>query len=550
MLTSLSIKNYALIQELQVTFDDGFSIITGETGAGKSILLGALGLVLGKRADVSYLKDAGSKCIIEAQFNIKEYNLISFFEEEDLDYEELTILRREILPSGKSRAFVNDTPTTLNVLSSLSEKLIDIHSQHQTLELSDTQFQFKIIDALASNDSKIASYKRGLILYNQLQKELREIESKQQESKQQYEYNLHLFNELESADLKDGEQEIIEATLEKLNNVETIKLSLEESFLIAENEEYGIVSLLNSFKTKLQNIAPFSEEYKMLFDRIQSLEIEFKDIVTEVETSNEAIQYNPSELENLNDKLQLIYDLLKKHSVASIAELLGIHEVLSDKVYEVENSSKIIGKKKTAIEKVSVDLNKLAKAIRKNRKNIIPKFKSKLETILQNLGMENARFQFELSSSEKFLSNGKDELSLLFSANKGANFGELKKIASGGELSRIMLAVKSILASYINLPTIIFDEIDSGVSGEISNRMGDIMQQMSAAMQVISITHLPQIAGKGQHHFKVYKEEVSGQIITQLMKLSKEERIDEIAEMLGGKDLSDAAMAHARELLN
>lgn len=550
MLTSLSIKNYALIQELHVTFDEGFSIITGETGAGKSILLGALGLVLGKRADVSYLKDTTQKCFIEAQFNIRDYELKSFFDTEDLDYEELTILRREILPSGKSRAFINDTPTTLNVLTSLSEKLIDIHSQHQTLELSDTKFQFKIIDALASNQSKIASYKRGLILYNQLQKEMRHIESKQQEAKQQYEYNLHLFNELELADLKEGEQEKIETTLDKLNNVETIKLSLDESYQIAENEEFGIVSLINTFKVKLQQIAPLSKEYKELFERAQSLEIEFKDIVSEVENANEEVQYNPSEIEKLNDKLQMIYDLQKKHSVATITELLTIQEMLSEKVYEVENSSKILNEKKKEIEKVSVDLNKLAKTIRKNREVVIPKFKLKLETILKSLGMENARFEFKLSATDLFLSNGKDELKLLFSANKGANYGELKKIASGGELSRIMLAVKSILASYINLPTIIFDEIDSGVSGEISNRMGDIMQQMSKDMQVISITHLPQIAGKGLHHFKVYKEDVSGQIITQLKRLDNDERISEIAEMLGGKELSDAAKAHARELLN
>ncbi len=550
MLTSLSIKNYALIQELHVTFDEGFSIITGETGAGKSILLGALGLVLGKRADVSYLKDTTQKCTIEAQFNIRDYEVKYFFEAEDLDYEELTILRREILPSGKSRAFINDTPTTLNVLTSLSEKLIDIHSQHQTLELSDTKFQFKIIDVLASNESKIASYKRGLVLYTRLQKELKHIESKQQEAKQQYEYNLHLFNELELANLKEGEQEKIETNLDKLNNVETIKLSLEESFQIAENEEYGIVSLLNAFKSKLLQIAPFSVEYKLLFNRIQSLEFEFKDIVSEVENLNEEVQYNPLELEKLNDKLQLVYDLFKKHSVASIIELLAIQEALSAKVFEVENSSKIIEEKKNEIGKVSIDLNKLAKTINKNREAIIPKFKLKLEAILKNLGMENARFHFELLPSNSFLANGKDELRLLFSANKGANYGELKKIASGGELSRIMLAVKSILASYINLPTIIFDEIDSGVSGEISNRMGNIMQQMSKDMQVISITHLPQIAGKGLHHFKVYKEEVLDQIITQLVKLSDEDRINEIAEMLGGKDLSDAAKAHARELLN
>jgi len=550
LLTTLSIKNYALIQELQVTFDNGFSIITGETGAGKSILLGALGLVLGKRADVTYLKDASKKCIIEAQFDIKEYSLTSFFESEDIDYEELTILRREILPSGKSRAFINDTPATLHVLNKLSEKLIDVHSQHQTLALSNTQFQFKIIDALASNEAQIASYKRGLVLYNKLEKELQVILESQQELQKQYEYNLHLFNELESADLKEGEQEKVEVDLEKCNNVETIKKNLDEAFQIADEEEVGIVNLLNSFKFRLQQIAPFSNSYKELFQRIESIEIELKDVVSEVEGLNESVQYDPVEIERLNDRLQLIYDLQKKHIVVSIKELLEVQEQLSEKVYEVEYSSKSIGKKKGEIKKVATDLDKLAVSIRKKRQIAIPRFKKELETILANLGMANTRFQISLSPSVIFLNNGKDELSFLLSANKGGNFGEIKKVASGGELSRIMLAVKSILAVYINLPTIIFDEIDSGVSGDISNKMGDIMQQMSANMQVVSITHLPQIAAKGLHHFKVYKEEVSGQIITQLKKLTAEERVSEIAEMLGGKEISDSAIAHAKELLN
>jgi len=550
LLTTLSIKNYALIQELQVTFDNGFSIITGETGAGKSILLGALGLVLGKRADVTYLKDASKKCIIEAQFDIKEYQLTSFFESEDIDYEAQTILRREILPSGKSRAFINDTPATLQVLNKLSEKLIDVHSQHQTLALSDTQFQFKIIDALASNEAQIASYKRGLVLHNKLEKELNVILESQEELQKQYDYNLHLFNELEAADLKVGEQEKIEADLEKCNNVETIKQNLDEAFQIADEEEVGLVNLLNTFKFKLQQIASFSESYKELFQRIESIEIELKDITSEIEVLNENVQYDPVEIERLNDRLQLIYDLLKKHAVTSITELLEIQEQLSEKVYEVEHSSKNIDKKKAEIKKVAVDLNKLAETIRKKRLVAIPKFKKELEAILANLGMANTRFQITLSPSEVFLSNGKDELSFLLSANKGGNFGEIKKVASGGELSRIMLAVKSILATYINLPTIIFDEIDSGVSGDISNKMGAIMQQMSVNMQVISITHLPQIAAKGAHHFKVYKEEISDQIITQLKKLNETERVEEIAEMLGGKNISDSAKAHAKELLN
>ncbi len=550
MLTTLSIKNYALIKQLNVNFDNGFSIITGETGAGKSILLGALGLVLGKRADLSYLNDSNQKCIIEAEFNIQNYNLEPFFIDKDLDFEPLTIIRREILPNGKSRAFVNDTPTTLNVLVSLSEKLIDIHSQHQTLELSNTSFQFTIIDVLASNEAKISSYKRGLSLYNNFKKELEELLNSHQEAKQQYEYNLYLFNELSSANLKEDEQEQIEQELNTLNNSETIKLSLNDAFQITDNEDVGAINLMNQLKYKLSQIAPFSEHYELLLQRVESIEIELKDIAREIDSANESVIYNPAEIEKLNDKLQLIYDLLKKHSVTSIIELLEIQESLSTKVDQVENASKTISEKRKEIEKVMVNLNKLAASIHKNRVAAIPKFTKQLESILKNIGMENTRFQFDLTKSDTFLSNGKDELKLLFSANKGVNFGELKKIASGGELSRIMLSIKYILSSYINLPTIIFDEIDTGVSGEVSNKMGNIMQLMSKHMQVISITHLPQIAAKGKQHYKVYKEDISNEIRTQLKLLSNTERIEEIAEMLGGKTLSDSALAHAKELLN
>ncbi len=552
MLSNLSIKNYALIKELRVDFNNGFSVITGETGAGKSILLGALGLVLGKRADTTFLKDTSQKCIVEAQFDIKEYQLKSFFESEDLDFEERTILRREILPSGKSRAFINDTPTTLNVLNLLSKKLIDIHSQHQTLALTDAKYQFKIIDALASNQLIIESYKKGLSIYNSLQKELDNLLKNQQESSLQYDYNLHLFNELETANLNEGDQEKIERELEKLNNVETIKIGLSEAQQIATNEELGLVDLLQLFKTKLQKISPFSDEYNNLYNRAESLQIELKDIVQEIENLDENVIYNSLEIERLNDKLQLIYDLLKKHGVTSITQLLEIKKTLSEKVYQVENSSKIVTNKKNEITKVVVDLDKLAVKIHKNRAVAIPKFIKQLESMLQNLGMENTRFKMYLNLTTSFLSNGKDELTLLFSANKGESFGELKKIASGGELSRIMLSVKAILSKYINLPTIIFDEIDTGVSGEISNKMADIMLQMSSQMQVVSITHLPQIAAKGKHHYKVYKEEnfQTNEIETHLKLLSKENRIHEIAEMLGGKKISDSALAHAKELLN
>ncbi len=550
MLAALSIKNYALIEELNVKFDKGFSIITGETGAGKSILLGALGLVLGKRADVTFLKNKEQKCIIEVEFSIKDYQLQSFFSNEDLDYEDFTIIRREILPNGKSRAFINDTPTTLTVLNLLSEKLVDIHSQHQTLELADKKFQFKIIDALASNEKLLKSYKENFSIYTILQKELAQLIESQQESKEQHEYNLYLFNELETASFKEGEKETIEQELDALNNVEEIKLNLSESIQVYDSEEVGLNSLLKLYKSKLSKIAAFSPLYRELTDRIESIEIELNDISNEISNANESVSFNPAELEKLNDRLQLIYDVLKKHSVASISELLVIQEALSNKVYAVENASAIITQKRSEIEKSVNSLSITADKIHKNRKAIIPKFIEELERLLNGLGMENTRFMINITSSQSFLKNGKDELELLFSANKGVSYGQLKKIASGGELSRIMLSVKFILSKYINLPTIIFDEIDTGVSGEVSNKMGEIMQQMSAHMQVVSITHLPQIAAKGNHHYKVYKEEKTGVIETQLRLLSQDERITELAEMLGGKKLSDSAIAHARALLN
>ena len=550
MLKSLSIKNYALIEELNVKFDKGFSIITGETGAGKSILLGALGLVLGKRADVSFLKQKELKCIVEAEFLLNQYGLEKFFAEEDLDFEPITIIRREIMPSGKSRAFINDTPTTLNVLNALSARLIDVHSQHKTLALSDKKFQFNMIDALASNVKEIESYQRGLQLFKKLTKELEDLLTVQKADTDKYEYNLFLFNELNDAALKVGEQEEIESSLVLMNNVEFIKLNLTEAVQIVENEEYGIINLIQLFKSKLEGISNLSETYELLASRIESISIEAKDILQEIESENERVEYNPVEIERLNDRLQRIYDLLKKNSVSTIADLLIVHEELAVKVDAVKNSASVINDKEKEIKKVSDALNSLALVIHEKRKKAIPKLTKRLENKLSNLGMENTRFVFKLIETDLFLSNGKDELELLFSANKGENYSSLKKAASGGEMSRIMLAVKAILSNYIKLPTIIFDEIDTGVSGEISNRMGDVMLQMSSNMQVMSITHLPQIAGIGDQHYKVYKEEVSGKIKTQLRLLNDDERIIEIAEMLGGKELTPSALAHAKALLN
>lgn len=550
MLSQLYIKNYALIEELIIDFSDGLTILTGETGAGKSIILGALGLVLGKRADTISLKNTTEKCVIEAKFSIGKYGLEAFFQQNDLDFEQETILRREILPSGKSRAFVNDTPVTLLVMNELSTLLIDIHSQNQTLQLSDTNYQFYILDSLAKNEAVLKSYQSELKTYKKLNLELEELEQKQREVHQQYDYNLHLYNELNDANLQVGEQEELETKLEKLNNVEDIKRSLSEAIHLAVDDEMGLQNVLYSVAQSLSKIAPFAKEYQELSDRISSLKIEFDDIVHELENENESVEYDPVELERLNDRLQLIFQLQKKHYVSSIEELLDVFQDLSEKVESVENGAEIIDSKKREIQESLQNLEGLAKEISSKRKMIIPTFQSELESILANLGMKNTKFQIRMSPLNQFYSNGKDKLEFLVSTNKGASFGELKKIASGGELSRIMLSVKRILSQQTFLPTIIFDEIDTGVSGEISNRIAAIMQEMSNNMQVLAITHLPQIAAKGKHHFKVYKLEKDSETQTGITKLTADERIVEIAEMLSGKDVSESAISHARELLN
>ena len=550
MLTQLSINNYALINHLSIDFSSGLSIITGETGAGKSILLGALGLVLGNRADLSSLKDTSTKCIVEAKVAISNYKLQDFFKKVDLDYEAETIIRREILPSGKSRAFVNDTPVTLSVLNELRAKLIDVHSQHQTMELSDTNFQFSILDALAKNKERISSYKRGFTQLNKLKKELLDLETQQREANQQYDYNLHLFKELEEAKILVDEQQELEEKLEKLNNIEDIKLNLSEALEITVNEEIGIQNLLNTLESRLSKIALFSKEYQELSERITSVKIEIDDVVAELESANENVDFNPNEAEEINDRLQLLYNLQKKHYVNNNKELLVVFEELSKKVAKVESADEVIQAKQKEIDAVSEKLDKVADLISKARNKSIPKLNKELQVLLADLGMENARFLIKVNPSKNYFSNGKDELDFLFSANKGGSFGELKKVASGGELSRIMLSVKKVLSANTQLPTIIFDEIDTGVSGEVSNKIAAIMQQMSSNMQVIAITHLPQIAAKGINHYKVYKKEINGVTTTNLKQLSTDERIVEIAEMLSGKNISDSAITHAKELLN
>ena len=550
MITSLSIENFALIEKLSVTFSDGFSVITGETGAGKSILLGALGLVLGKRADLNSLKNKEEKCIIEAHFQIKNYNLKSFFEANDLDYEDDTIIRREILPSGKSRAFINDTPVNLNELQDLSNYLIDIHSQHQTQELSDDGVQFQIIDSVASNFDLIADYSLKLKEYKKSKSNLKSKSELLQSVLKEQDYNTFLLEELLSANLKSGEQEELEVQYEKLNNVEFIKENLVKSLALANEEQIGVLENLKEIKLSFQKIANFSPEYNQLFERISSVLIEFDDIEKELTQLSENLFSDPEELDLINQKLQFIYNLQKKHQVNTVDELLEIQNDLDNKVVSVSTLESEIAAIEKSIQEVEVQLNEVASKIHKNRAEAVPVLTDKLAAILEQLGMANARFNIQLTLKEEFYANGKDEIQFLFSANKGSDFGLLKKVASGGEMSRIMLAVKSVLSQYSKLPTIIFDEIDTGVSGEIAHKMGEIMKTMSENMQVFAITHLPQITGKGKDHFKVYKVIKENQTQSELKLLSNDERVIEIAQMLSGSTISDSALNHAKELLN
>ncbi|MBF8151425.1 DNA repair protein RecN [Winogradskyella sp. F6397] len=550
MLTSLYIKNYALIDELNVAFNNGLTIITGETGAGKSILLGGLSLVLGKRADLSQVKNTGEKCIIEAIFDIANYDLKSLFVTLDLDYDVQTIIRREILPSGKSRAFINDTPVTLESLVALSGYLIDIHSQHQTQQLTQDDYQFKVIDALAENKSNLETFSKELSTFKTLQKALESLKLSKAELIKEYDYNLFLSNELNEVNLEKINLEDLETQYEELNNVEIIGEKLSSTKAILNAEELGVVDQINATKQELSKIANFGKPYESLKERMVSIGIELDDILIELDNLEENLTTDPQELERINNTLQVVNNLFQKHSVSEIEDLIQIKNDLKLKIDNTESLDQSIIDKEEEIEKAIEKLNQTALKIHKKRKKIIPTFVSKLETLLSELGMPNAKFKVELESLDQFVKNGKDGLQFLFMANKGSSFNELKKSASGGELSRIMLAIKSILAEYIQLPSIMFDEIDTGVSGEISNKMGEIMKQMSQSMQVFTITHLPQIAAKGNSHFKVFKIDAEDVTHTQLKKLKEDERIVEIAQMLGGLDITDSAMAHAKQLLN
>ena len=549
MLTQLSIKNFALIDSLQVEFDKGLTIITGETGAGKSILLGGLALILGKRADLSSLKDKERKCVIEAEFAVKKYNLKAFFKTNDLDYDHDTIIRREILPSGKSRAFVNDVPVRLGVLNALGDQLIDIHSQQQTVQLTDNQFQFQVIDTLANVSDEVGTYAEVLKTYQKKQKELQKTRDEQADLEKEHDYNMFLLKELEEAKLEGLVFSDLEAQYERLNNAEDIKTNLSASEQILSDEQVGVLNLLSELQAtsgKLANIAP---EFELLAERIKSSYIELDDIYNEIMSLENEVEFNPEQLEETSAKLQKIFDLQKKHNVLAVEELVEIQATLSEKALVSENIEDVIQAKEKELNILSNQLKEFAKNIHAKRIDGIPTLTAQLENMLATLGMPNARFDIKIQQTDQFYANGMDVLQFLFSANKGGNFNELKKAASGGELSRVMLCIKAILSKYMQLPTIMFDEIDTGVSGEVANKMAKIMQVMGRSMQVFSITHLPQIAAKGKEHFKVYKQDVNEITTTHLKKLQEDERVLEIAQMLSGAKITDSALANAKELL-
>lgn len=550
MLTGLVIKNFALIDHLEVNFSKGMTSITGETGAGKSILLGGLGLVLGNRADLSTLKNVDEKCFVEATFSIQDYNLKNLFKELDLDYDAITLIRREILPSGKSRAFVNDSPVNLNILQRLGQELIDVHSQHQTLSLTQSDYQLEVLDALANNKANLEQYQNHLTQYKKVEERLLELTALQDSQKQDLDYSTFLLNELLEAALVPGMLRPLEEEEQELIHAEEIGLSLLKASQIVNEEQMGVEVQLSEVRLALSKVSSLSEKHLPLFNRIESLKIELLDLDQEIQLQAEQIEANPARLAIVKEALQKIYDLQAKHHCQGIEELIAIRESLDQKVQVTATLGEDLIGLTEERDRLKVQVQQVAETLSEKRRKTIPSLKEELESLLGILGMPNARFNIDLLPSDRFLLHGKDQLVFEFSANKGSQFGTLKKVASGGELSRIMLSIKTILSRFKTLPTIIFDEIDTGVSGEVSYKIGGVMHQMSQYMQVITISHLPQVAAKGAHHFKVYKETINQSTYTQLKKLKPEDRILEIAQMLGGEEISETAIQHAKELLN
>ena len=550
MLKSLSIKNYLLIDELSVSFNNGFTVITGETGAGKSILVGGISLILGKRADLSVNRDKSQKCIIEGVFDIGSYNLKSIFDKQELDYDTETILRREISSSGKSRAFINDSPVNLGQLSAIGSKIIDIHSQYQNLEILEDDFQFNILDIISNNNKNVLEYENLLNSYKTKKRDLDFLVDERKNLIQSIDYNRFILDEIDSSNVLNENLEDLENIQSSLSNFEEISNELNFSSQLINNEDLGISSNLLKLKNSISKISENSEKYKSILDRIISLKIETDDIAFEIDTILNSLEQNPEKLNTVIAKIDSINSLFRKHSISTIEDLVEFRDKLALKVESTEN----IDQKISFLEKECLllkdKLEEVAQKIHENRLLVIPDFISRIENVLTDLGMKNSKFKIDLVHSDNFYKKGMDEIQFLFKANKGYDFKKIKEAASGGEMSRIMLAIKSIMANYNQLPSIIFDEIDTGVSGEISKKMGIIMKNLGSKLQTFSITHLPQIAAMGESHFKIYKSDEEGITKTMMLKLNENDRIVEIAKMLEGNNASESAFIHAKQLLN
>ena len=550
MLLQLKISNYALISESLIDFKDGLTVITGETGAGKSILMGALSLVTGARADSSVIKQGEKKTVVEAQFDLSNYNLKTFFDDNDLDYEDITTIRREILDTGKSRAFINDTPVALNQLKELGNFLIDIHSQHKTLEIFGESFQTGVLDAFAKNKDLLSEDQGLYESYKKTKSEVAALEKQAAESKKESEYLHFRYDELEKAKLQEGEQKELEDELDILTHNEDIKIAVStSSMLIISAEEGTVLQKLKEAENELQKISPYYPKAQELFSRIQSVYIELDDIGRELDTLNENTEYSPERLDFVNSRLTTIYNLEKKFSVASVEELITQRDDLKKRLDLIDNSDERIAEKKKELNEIVKKLSSSAEKITLSRKNALEGLKSEVETLISSLGIPDGKFDVEFSGTADFLPNGRDGIKFMFSANKNVPLSDLSKTASGGELSRLMLCLKYILSRSTKLPTIIFDEIDTGISGDVAGKTGQMFKKIAGFMQVICITHLPQVAAKGSHHFKVFKHEEDGIIRSDIKELSMEERVNEIAGMLSGEKVSAAALENAKELL-
>ncbi len=549
MLKNILIRNYALIDELEIDLAKGLTIITGETGAGKSILLGALGLLMGDRADVTALYDPSKKCLVEGTFNLKDYDLKDFFLVHDLEYDVEIIIRREVNPEGKSRAFINDSPVTISVLKLISSRLIDVHAQHETLHLNEAAFQLHALDAVAETSELVAAYKLKFKLFKKNSEQLQSLKEQELKDKKELDYFNFQFNELDTAQLIPGQQSVLEAELETIENAEFIKGGLSNAYFVLAGADKSLIDALTEVKNTLAQLAKFNPSIATLNDRVQSSHIELKDIASELEALEGNIVHDPKKADIVQEKLDVIYRLQQKHNVKTIDELIILRTDLEHKITAIGSLEEQIKKLAMELETVQKHLADLAGKLTKKRAAAAPQFSKSVKETLTQLGMANAELNISMEQLKEYKETGLDKVTFLFSANKGSDAQPLSKVASGGELSRFMLSLKSLLAKHTALPTIIFDEIDAGISGDIAAKTGSILEKMAATMQVITITHLPQVACKGKTHLFVYKQEQGKRTVTRIKQLNKEERVEEIAKMLSAGKVGEAALRNAKELL-